>query len=86
MPFHSNQSSQQKTMTFKNEDAFVIENQSFSREQVTLFIQVSSIKDISLRPEFIFKGKKINVTNVNYQWSPSRSYHLKNTENYKKFT
>ena len=29
MPFHSNQSSKQKTMNFKNEDAFVIENQSF---------------------------------------------------------
>ena len=28
MPFHSNQSSKQKTMNFKNEDAFVIENQS----------------------------------------------------------
>ena len=78
MPLHRNESSQQKTMNFKNEDAFVKENHSLSRERVTLFTQVSSTKDISLRPEFIFNGKetrtKIDVTNVNYQWSPSGSY------------
>ena len=76
MPLHRNEISQQKTITFKNEDAFVKENHSLSRERVTVFTQVSSTKDISLRPEFIFKGKetrtKIDVTNVNYQWSPSR--------------
>ena len=67
-------------MTFKNEDDFGTENHSLSCEQVTVFIQVLSTKDISLRPEFIFKGKatqtKINVTNVNYHTSPSGSYHL----------
>ena len=87
MPLHRNEISQQKTITFKNEDAFVKENHSLSRERVTVFTQVSSTKDISLRPEFIFKGKetrtKIDVTNVNYQWSPSS---LSSAENYKKFT
>ena len=67
-------------MTFKNEDNFVKENHSLSRERVTVFTQVSSTKDKSLRPAFIFNGKgtrtKIDVTNLNCQWSPSRSYRL----------
>ena len=83
MPLHRNESSQQKTMTFENEDAFVKENHSLSRERVTVFTKVSSTKDISLRHEFIFKGKgaetKIDVTNVKYQWSPSGSYRLEHT-------
>ena len=48
-----NESSQQKTMTFKNEDTFVKENHSLSREWVTVFQQASSTKDISPRPEFM---------------------------------
>ena len=80
MPLHRNESSQQKTMAFKNEEAFVKQNHSLSREGVTVFSQVSSTKDISLKPEFVFKGQgtrtKINTTNVNYQWLPSGSYHL----------
>ena len=80
MPLHRNESSQQKTMAFKNEDAFVKENHSLSRERVTVFTQVSSTKDTSLKPEFVFKGQgtrtKIDATNVNYQWSPSGSYRL----------
>ena len=67
-------------MTFKKENAFVKENHSLSRERVAVFTWVLSTKDMSLRPEFIFKGKgtrtKIDVTNVNYQWSPSGSYRL----------
>ena len=65
-------------MTFKKADAFEKENHSLSHERVTVFTQVSSTKDISQRPEFIFKGKesrtKIDVTNVNYQWSPYVNY------------
>ena len=67
-------------MTFKNEDAFAKGNHNLSREPVTVFTQVLSTKDISLRREFIFKGKgtrtKIDVTNVNYHWSPNGSYRL----------
>ena len=37
MPLHRNESSQQKTMAFKNQDAFVTENHSLSRERVTVF-------------------------------------------------
>ena len=37
MPLHRNESSQQKTMAFKNKDAFVKENHSLSRERVTVF-------------------------------------------------
>ena len=80
MPLHRNESSQQKTMAFKNEDAFVKENHSLSRERVTVFTQVSSTKDISLKREFVFKGQetrtKLDATNVNYQRSPSGSYRL----------
>ena len=80
MPPYRNESSQQKTMAFKNEDAFVKENHSLSRERVTVFTQVSSTKDISLKPEFVFKGQgtrtNIDTTNVNYKWSPSGSYRL----------
>ena len=81
IPLRRNESSPQKTMTFKNEDAFVKENHSLSRKRATVFTQVSSTKDISLRPEFNFKGKrtrtKMDITNVNYQWSPSGLYRLK---------
>ena len=37
MPLHRNESSQQKTMTFKKENAFVKENHSLSRERVAVF-------------------------------------------------
>ena len=40
MPLHRNESSQQKTMAFKNEEAFVKQNHSLSREGVTVFSQV----------------------------------------------
>ena len=80
MPLHRNESSHQKTMAFKNEDAFVKENHSLSRERVTVFTQVSSTKNISLKPEFVFNGQgtrtKVDATNVNYQSSPSGSYRL----------
>ena len=89
MPLHRNKSSLRKTMAFKNEDAFVKENHSLSRERVSVFTQVSSTKDISLKPEFVLKEQgtrtKIDATNVNYPWSPSglyRSEHmLKITKN-----
>lgn len=80
MPLHRNESTQEKTMTFKGEDTFVKENHNLSRERVTVFTQVTSVSNIKLQPEFVFKGKgvraKVAVDNVNYQWSPSGSYRL----------
>ena len=57
MPLHRNESSQQKTITFKCEDTLVRENHNLSRERVTEFTQVSSASTINLKPEFVFKGK-----------------------------
>ena len=72
MPLHRNESSQQKTLSFKGEDTFVEENYMLFRDRVTVFTQVSSEKNIILDPEFVFKGKgtrtKAAVADrVNYQ-------------------
>ena len=80
MPLHRNESSQQKTITFKGEDTFIRENHNLSRERLTVFTQVSSASTINLKSEFVFKRTgvraKVAVDNVNYQWSPSGSYRL----------
>ena len=47
MPLHRNESFQQKTLTFKGEDAFVKENYMLSWEKVTVFTQVSSKESIT---------------------------------------
>ena len=77
MPLHRNETAQEKSMSFKGEDKFVKENHKLSRERVTVFTQVTSVSNINLQPEFIFKGKgvraKVAINNVNYQWSPSGS-------------
>ena len=79
MPLHRNESSQQKTLTFKGQDTFVKENHMLSRERVTVFTQVSSDPAININPEFVFKGigtrTKLTLDgNVKYQWSVSGSY------------
>ena len=56
MPLHRNESSQQKTITFKDKDTIVRKNHNLSRERVTVFTQVSSASTINLKPEFVFKG------------------------------
>ena len=80
MPLHRNESSQEKSMSFKGEDTFIKENHKLSRERVTVFTQVTSVSNINLQPELVFKGKGVRATvavdNVNYQWSPSGSYRL----------
>ena len=84
---HRNESSEQKTLTFKNQNVFVKENHMLSRERITCFTSVSSSEEVEILPEFVFKGvgtrTKINAPpNVYYQWSPSGSYrleHLKKT-------
>ena len=81
MPLYRNESSQQKTLTFKGEDTFVKENYMLSRERATVFTQVSSQKKINLNPDFVFKGvgtrAKVSVPDtVKYQWSASGSYRI----------
>ena len=81
MPLCLSETSGQKTMNLKNEDAFVKERYMLSRDRITLFTQVSSDDSIELPFEFVFKGKgtKTKLTpppgkNVYYQWSEKGSY------------
>ena len=81
MPLHRNESSQQKTLSFKGEYTFIKEKYMLSRERVTVFTQVSSNKNIKLNPEFVFRGKGTRTKvaapdSVNYYWSVSGSYRL----------
>ena len=57
MPLHRNESSSPKPLSFTGMDTYVRENYNLSRERVTVFTQVSSDPDITLKPEFVFKGK-----------------------------
>ena len=58
MPLHRNESSQQKTLNFKNQDTFVKENYSLSRERITVYTQVCSDSTI-LQPELVFEDLKV---------------------------
>ena len=86
MPLHRDESGSQKTMSFKNLDAYVKENYSLTRERATVYTQVSSDPTMNLIPEFIFKGKgtrtKLNAPDgVKVQWSDSGSYRLEHMLN-----
>ena len=61
MPLHRNESSTQKTLNFTGLDTYVKENYSLSRERITVYIQVCSDPKVSLKPEFVFKGKGVRV-------------------------
>ena len=81
MPLHRNESSRQKTTSFKGEDVFVKENYMLSRERFTVYTQVASEPSIKILPEFVFKGKGTKITlnppaDIKYQWSVSGSYRL----------
>ena len=55
MPLHRNESSSQKTLNFTGMDTYVKENYNLSGEQVTVFTQVSSDPDLTLKPEFVLQ-------------------------------
>ena len=57
MPLHRNKSLFQKTLNFTGMDTYVKENYNLFRERVTIFTQVSSDPDLTLKPEFVFKRK-----------------------------
>ena len=46
-----------KTLNFTGIDTYVKESYNLSRERVTVYTQVSSDPDLTLKPDFIFKGK-----------------------------
>ena len=81
MPLHRNESSFQKTLNFTGMDTYVKENYNLSRERVTVFTQVSSDPDLTLKPEFVFKGKGTRTSlhppdGIKYNWAPKGSYCL----------
>ena len=85
MPLHRNESHTNKTMSAKNQDVFVKENYSLSRERVTAFTQLSTEEGVSFKPEFVFKGKGVKIhlnppAGVYAQWADKGSYRLKNME------
>ena len=62
-------------------DTYVKENYNLSREKVTVFTQVCSNPDLTLQPEFVFKGKGTRNTlqppeGIKYNWAPKGSYPL----------
>ena len=62
-------------------DTSVKENYNLFRERVTVFTQVSSDPDLTLKPEFVFKGKGTRTSLhppdcIKYNWAPKRSYRL----------
>ena len=61
MLLHRNESTTQRTMTFKNMDTYVKENYSLSRGRATVFTQVSSDPTANFIPEFVFKGKGTRI-------------------------
>ena len=70
-----------KTLNFTDMDTYVKENYNLSRERVTVFTQVSSDPDLTLKPEFVFKGKGTRTSlhppdGIKYNWAPKGSYRL----------
>lgn len=56
MPIHRNESSNQKTLTLKNQDCYVNENYMHSRERMTVYTQISS-DNTYYEPQFVLKGQ-----------------------------
>ena len=81
MPLHRNESSSQKTLTFKGMDTFVKENYMLSRERITAYTQLISEEPFYLPPEFVFKGKGTRTkldppSGVHFQWAVKGSYRI----------
>ena len=70
-----------KTLNVKGMDTYVKENYNLSREQVTLFTQMCNDPNVTLQPEFVFKGKRTRTIlhppiGAKYNWAPNGSYRL----------
>ena len=81
MPLHRNESFPQKTLNFTDMETNVKENYNLSRERVTVFTQVSSDPDLTLKPEFVFKGKGTKTSlyppdGIKYNWALKGLYRL----------
>ena len=81
MPLHRNESSSQKTLNFTGMDTYVKESYNFFCERVTVLPQVYSNPNLTLQPEFVFKGMGTRTTlrlpeGIEYNWPPKGSYRL----------
>ena len=70
-----------KTLNLKNEDVFVKENYSLTRERVSVFTQIASDANMKLPDEFVFKGagKRVRLDppeNAYAQWAEKGSFRL----------
>ena len=81
MVLHRNESSSQKTLTLTGMYTYVKEKYNLSRERVTIFIQFYKNPSVTLKPEFVSKGKGTRTELhppevITFNWAPKRSYCL----------
>ena len=81
MVLHRNESSSQKTLTLTGMYTYVKEKYNLSRERVTVFIQFYKNTSVTLKPEFVSKGKGTRTELhppevIKFNWAPKRSYCL----------
>ena len=81
MVLHRNESSSQKTLTLTGMYTYVKEKYNLSRERVTVFIQFYKNPSVTLKPEFVSKGKGTRTELhppevIKFNWAPKRSYCL----------
>ena len=71
----------QKTLSLKDYDTYVQENDMLSRERASVFTQVSTDPKCEMLPGFVFKGKGVRASvsppeNMIAQWAEKCSYRL----------
>ena len=81
MVLHRNESSSQKTLTLTGMYTYVKEKYNLSRELVTVFIQFYKNPSVTLKPEFVSKGKGTRTELhppevIKFNWAPKRFYCL----------
>ena len=77
MPLYWNESLSQKVLL----QAWIQENYHLSRERVTVFTQLCSDPRVTLKLEFVFKGKRTRTElhpseGIKFNWAPKGSYRL----------
>ena len=84
MPLHRNETSNEKTLTQKNQAVYVKENYMLSRERCTVYTQLSTDPENKMpTPEILFKGKGVRIKvnppeDMNVQFAQKGSYRLEN--------
>ena len=76
MPLYPNGSSSQKILTFTGMGTYVKENYNLCRERVTVFTQLCSDPSMTLKPEFVFKGKGKKQRSTIKIWSTVNTFDI----------